>query len=161
MGEAKRRKKLNKEYGKFKSLTTKLIQAKEISELIDELNYKHYTDIQRLIKTKKVPDDYQQIQGRIAPWLKEKISKYQEKDQQQIAAAIMFFFSKGYEIYDEISIYGFVCLGEILRDYLPQEQYGVLTQSIEEVRREIKIPESIIKSTPSSDQKIVGSGLKH
>ncbi len=154
MGEAKRRKKLNKKYGKLKSLTTKLVKEREITELIDELNYKYHTDIQRLIKSKKIPDDYQEIQGRIAPWLKEKILIYQEKDRQTIAAAIMFFFTKGYEIYDEISVYGFVCFGEILRDYLPQEQRATLTKLIKDVRREIKIPESIVKSTPSSDQKI-------
>ncbi len=152
MGEAKRRKKLNKKYGKFKSLTTKLVKAREITELIDELNYKYYAEIQRLIKSEKVPDDYQEIQGRIEPWLKEKISKYQEKDRQTIAAGIMFFFTKGHEIYDEISIYGCVCFGEILRDYLPQKQRATVTKLIEDVRREIKIPKSIVKSIPSSDQ---------
>ena len=97
MGEAKRRKKLDPNYGKIRFLKTLGQQQKHCEQFVSDVYFKCEPQIKFLIKAEKIPDNYQQIRAQISEWIEKRLSKYCESDRETLALALSAFFLKTWQ----------------------------------------------------------------
>ncbi len=118
MGEARRRKKLDSNYGKLPSLKISGGRDRHINKILDDLYSQCESELKTLINAKKTPDNYQLLRDSIAGCLENIMSKYREEDREIIAHYIVSVFSTMSENYN-LNPIGVLCLVEILKSYLP------------------------------------------
>ena len=132
MGEARRRKKLDPDYGKFTSFTTLRDgeQKKHIDLMIEDLYSDNELELKTLSYAEEIPSNYKQIQGKIAEWIEKRLSKYRDSDRKQITLSLLIVFSimceKG-----SINHLTLICFMKIFKSDLPSSADKALGESIE------------------------------
>ena len=137
MGEARRRKKLDSSYGKVPSLKTLGAREKHFGQFVENLSSECKSEMRTLLAAKKMPDDYEQIRGRVASWIENRILKYSESEREKIANFVLVFFTEISEKNDS-SVLILLCLMEILAPYLSLELSEKLADSMEDIYSQIK-----------------------
>ena len=132
MGEAKRRKKLNPDYGKFPLLRTARDREKHIEQIVDDLRAENKAEMIILTHAKEFPDNYQQIHAQFAEWLENRLSKYHERDREIIASNLLVFFILFYRDY-EITPLILLCFSDILKSYFSSDLSEKMKVYIKEV----------------------------
>ncbi len=129
MGEARRRKKLDPNYGEGKVLSLKTLGAhgKYMEEVLDDLHSECKSEMQTLMVAKKIPDDYQKIRDQLASWLENRISKYSDVEREMIAHYLLIFCDEISE--DDNASPIMICFLDIIKSYLPLK----LSKKIEDI----------------------------
>ena len=136
MGEAARRKKLDPNYGKVISLSTRSLREKHSGDIFYELIKQFPQAFKVVFKTSDVPDNYQTVTEEIRLWLYNKLSIYQAADQAELAKLL---FATMVGVGDELSLNPLAvsCMFKAVKDYFtPDELQSLLDIVDEELRME-------------------------
>lgn len=147
MGEAARRKKLNQNYGKIPSLSTKSLKSKEAGKITEELFGEFKVILSGFIKAQSIPENYQSDSEKIKQWVDKRLLKYHEQDRPILAVAIFYlvFSLVGEDVVDkfgehtEISPLLLTCFVKIVKNYLSREETEKLLLSCQKIREREKI----------------------
>ena len=132
MGEAKRRKKLDSNYGKIPLFRALEDYEKEARQIVDELHSENEIEMTILVYAQKFPDNYQEIRAQFAEWLENRLSKYRKQDQEILANYLLSFFTTTYEEYEMTPVTLF-CFSEILKYYFPLKTRRKMEDYIEKI----------------------------
>ena len=127
MGEARRRKKLDSDYGKIRSLKTVGQQQKHVEQFVGDVYLKCEPQIKVLIKAEKIPDNYQKIRDQLFNWIENRLSRYSESDRQTMAISLFVFCS---EMFDNggVSPLILICFMDVLKPYLSSEVHEAIVK---------------------------------
>ena len=133
MGEAKRRKKLDVDYGSVPSLTTHNQQQKHVDLIVDELSKKFAIEIEQIASAESMIDSYESNKQSVSNWLHSKLELYRQSDRTLIASSIMTVYAEiamQYETSPLLIKFWY----EILESWLSQEKrdrIGVIVKKID------------------------------
>ena len=135
MGQAKRRKQNNPDYGKVFDLSSTSAKLQHCESVVKEMFTTFNTEFKTLVSAKAFPENYQSICDRITLWFEQKVLKYHPRDRQYIAQFILGLaatigdefapaspFSEG----NEVSPALFCCLFQVTRSFLGDESVNDL-----------------------------------
>jgi len=93
MGEAKRRKQLDRSYGAVPSLQGQNQKQKHVDRLIDRLSAQFKQEIKEVAAAESIIEPYDRYCRSMSVWLNRELAVYHESDRTLIASSIM---TKGY-----------------------------------------------------------------
>ena len=135
MGEAKRRKKLDPTYGKTPSLKTQKDREKYIEQVLDDLYSQYGSELKTLTTATEIPQNYDEIKDKLTYWMKDKLSKYRDKDKQIIAHTLLQLVVEMKEKYDASSVV-IICFIEIFKSYFSAKIGNELADILEDLIEE-------------------------
>lgn len=94
MGEAKRRKNLDVDYGNVPSLTSPNQRQKHVDLIVDELSKKFAAEIKQIAAAESMIDAYDQHKKSVSNWLTSKLESYRQSDRTMIASSIMTVYAE-------------------------------------------------------------------
>ncbi len=138
MGEARRRKKRDSNYGKLKSLITSKDCVQFIDRIVDDLYSECKSELKALFSAENIPDNYRQIRAQLSEWMKNKFSEYRDSDYEAMAIILMKLFSEMFE-QEKFNHIAFMCFIEILKPYLPLNVSKDMEDMIENFNAELEL----------------------
>ncbi|MGF1539139.1 MAG: hypothetical protein ACFCU5_01600 [Pleurocapsa sp.] len=147
MGEAKRRKQLDPGYGATHFLATPAERDKHIKKIIHELFSQFKSELTELITAETIPDNYEEIQEKLAAWLSQRLSDYRSGDRAAIANALILYCGELSAEYDCSPVL-FMCFVDMTNSHLPAEERQKIAQILENLAA--KLPEELRLTTSAS-----------
>lgn len=151
MGQAKRRKQNNPDYGKVFDLSSTAAKLQHSELVVKEMFTTFNTEFKTLVSSKTFPDNYQSICNRITVWFEQKVLKYQPRDRQYIA---QFVIGLAAEVGDEFvhdrpfnkkvgaSPAMFCCIFQVTRSFLSDEAVNNLKLTLQEAIKSLNKDDS-------------------
>ncbi len=136
MGEAKRRKQLDSNYGKIHFLATPAEKDKHIKKIIHELFSQFKSELTELITAETIPENYDAIQEKLAAWLSHKLSDYHPCDRTAIANALILYCGEMSAEYDCSPVL-FMCFVDMTSPHLPEEERQKITKILENLTAQL------------------------
>lgn len=127
MGEAKRRQKLDPNYGKIFDLSSAAAKERHSQLIVEQLFTDCRIESVTLISAKTFPDNYQSICDRLAFWFEQKLLQYRPQDRKYIAQYVLgiaatigdeFVQERPFGQQDDISLAFFCCIFQAIRNHL-------------------------------------------
>lgn len=117
MGEASRRRKLDPDYGKVLSLSTKSLKEKHFEKILFEFMHQFPNELRDLLDAKTVPENYQAIAEQMRLWLSNRLSTYRESDRAFLAKMLFhtLVLAREEHIHNPLFI---SCLKQAVKDFL-------------------------------------------
>ena len=139
MGEAKRRAKIDSNYGKLNNLCTTALKEKQAELVLQELFANFPEQIHKLLTAQCFPEDYSEICGKIGHWLQERLAVYYPEDREYIVrftVNLIYILGREYSIrhghkYVEVSPVFICCFFRVAKNYFVPEELKKLAKSIE------------------------------
>ena len=126
MGEASRRKKLDPNYGKVSSLSTRSLKYKHLGKICQEFIKQFHQEFNELFEAETVPVNYQTVKEEVRLWLKNKLSIYRQADRAELAK-LLFYLLVGVQEDDLFNPLLISCIFKAVKEYLtPRELQGLL-----------------------------------
>ncbi|MEO1341302.1 MAG: hypothetical protein AAFV28_09210, partial [Cyanobacteria bacterium J06635_13] len=94
MGEARRRRQLDSEYGSVPSLTSQSQKQKHVDRLINELSEQFSREIKEIAAAETMVEVYDRYRQSISAWIEQRLARYQAKDRVFIASSVMTFYAE-------------------------------------------------------------------
>ncbi|MEL6495786.1 MAG: hypothetical protein AAFQ41_11805 [Cyanobacteria bacterium J06623_7] len=94
MGEAKRRKQLDQDYGKVPSLSSQGQQQKHIESIMQELSQQFSQEIKDIAAAESIIEPYESYCDAISAWIEKRLAIYQADDRSLIASSIMTCYAE-------------------------------------------------------------------
>ena len=94
MGEAKRRKQRDANYGSVPSLTSASQQQKHVDLIIDQLSQTFVKEIKQIAAAESMIDSYDSYKQLISDWLNKKLELYRASDRLLLASSIMTVYAE-------------------------------------------------------------------
>ena len=94
MGEAKRRKQLDSNYGRVHFLTSQSQKQKHVERIIDELSEQFKDEIKKIAAAESIIEPYDRYCQLISAWINRRLAIYQPDDRTLIANSIMIFHAE-------------------------------------------------------------------
>ena len=136
MGESKRRKQLDSNYGTIPLLSSKSQPEKHVNSIIESLSVKFETEIKAIASAESIPDNYMPIKQRINRWLEGILEPYRESDRTLIASSIMACYAQIANEY-ETSPLLIKCFFEILEPLLPEDNRSLIKNYVQKIEVEL------------------------
>ena len=94
MGEAKRRKQLDSNYGSVPNLTSQSQKQKHVERIIDELSQQFKGEIKEIAAAESIIESYDRYCQLISAWIEQRLAIYQSEDRTSIASSIMSCYAE-------------------------------------------------------------------
>ena len=94
MGEAKRRKQLDSNYGRVPSLTSQSQKEKHVDRIIDELSQQFKDEIKEIATAESIIEPYHRYCQSMSAWINRRLATYQPGDRTLIASSIMICYAE-------------------------------------------------------------------
>ena len=101
VGEAKRRKAKDKDYGKYINLDDQSVRERHLDSVMTDLFTTFTTEIRTLMLAESPPDNFQSICSRMETWVKSRLAKYREGDRDDIIVCLVVIF---YELHTKYTV---------------------------------------------------------
>lgn len=121
MGEAKRRKRLNSNYGKVFSLRTESQREEHISKMMNEFIDQFETQFKALAEADSIPDNFSSITSEIKNWFQQELAKYDPSDHTMLSETLLFVCAEMNDSF-EMNPLTMVCFVDALSPYLSLER---------------------------------------
>ena len=130
MGEAARRKKLDPNYGKVPSLSTRARKKKHSKKIFHELLKEFAPELRSLSKAKTVPENYQTITERVKLWVDNQLLSYDKSDRAYLAK---YLFRPFVVANEPLSLNPLImsCLFKAVMEYFPPDQLQCFLNNLE------------------------------
>ncbi len=136
MGEASRRKKLDPNYGKVISLSTRSMKYKHLGEICLEFIEQFQVELTELMMAETVPENYQTVKEEVRLWFFEQLLTYREADRASLAKSL-FFIIVGIHKNDLFNPLLISCIFKAVKEYLTPLELQVLLDGLyEDLSRE-------------------------
>ena len=121
MGEASRRKKLDPNYGKVPSLSTRARKQEHSEQIFYEFIKQFGREFKNLFKSKTVPENYQTIIEEVKLWVDTRLLTYGKSDRAYLAKSVFYtLVAVEEELY--LSPLAMSCLFKAVKEYFPDEE---------------------------------------
>ena len=131
MGEAARRKKLDPNYGKVPSLSTRSLKYKHLGKICQEFIKQFHQEFNELFEAETVPVNYQTVKEEVRLWLKNKLSIYSSADRAELAK-LLFYLLVGVQEDDLFNPLLISCIFKAVKEYLTLSELQGLLDSLDE-----------------------------
>ena len=140
MGEAARRKKLDPNYGKVPSLSTKARKEEHSDKIFYDFIVYFSLEFKNLLKAKTVPENYQTITEQVKLWVESQLLTYGKSDRVYLAKSI-FYTLVTVEEHISISPLAMSCLFKAVKEYFPAKELQGLLNSLEnDLKKQSQFP---------------------
>ena len=131
MGEASRRKKLDPNYGKVTSLSTRSLKYKHLDKICQEFIEQFQVELTELFNAETVPESYQTVKEEVRLWFKQQLLTYREADRAELAK-LLFCMIAGIHEDDLFNPLLISCIFKAVKEYLTPRELQVLLGSLVE-----------------------------
>ncbi len=131
MGAASRRKKLDPNYGKVTSLSTRSLKYKHLQKICQEFIEQFQVELTELFNAETVPENYQTVKEEVRLWFKEQLLTYREADRAELAK-LLFCIIVGVNKDDLFNPLLISCVFKAVKDYLTPRELQVLLDGLDE-----------------------------
>ena len=131
MGAASRRKKLDPNYGKVTSLSTRSLKYKHLQKICQEFIEQFKVELTELFNAETVPENYQTVKEEVRLWFKEQLLTYREADRAELAK-LLFCIIVGVNKDDLFNPLLISCVFKAVKDYLTPRELQVLLDGLDE-----------------------------
>lgn len=94
MGEAKRRKQLDRNYGSIPTLNNPNQQQQHVDRLIDGLSTQFQSEIKQIAAAESIIEPYTNYCQSVSDWINQQLTIYRPEDRTLIASSIMTFYAE-------------------------------------------------------------------
>ncbi|MEL6929573.1 MAG: hypothetical protein AAFO95_13170 [Cyanobacteria bacterium J06600_6] len=94
MGEAKRRKQLDQDYGRIPALNSQNQKQQHVDRIIDRLSAQFRQEIKEIAAAESIIEPYDRYCKSMSDWINQQLATYQPEDQTLIASSIMTCYAE-------------------------------------------------------------------
>ena len=121
MGEAKRRKQLDRSYGSTPSLSSQNQKQKHVNRLIEQLSAQFEREIKEVAAAESIIEPYDRYCQSMSDWINEQLAIYQPEDRTLIASSVMTCYAEMAMKYESSPLL-IKLFFDVLKPYLSEEK---------------------------------------